>query len=381
MNNSPLYIRICKELEERKKNNLFREIPEFNQDIKINLSTNSYLSLETNSEVIYWANKFSQGILHGNLASRLIETKFSLFETLEKEIADWKNSPSALLFNSGYAANVGVIEALCTKDTHVFCDRLNHASIIDGIRLSSAILTRYKHCDIDDLNAKLKASEKKEKLIITDTVFSMDGDFAPLDKICELKRKYNCMLMVDEAHATGIFGKKLSGCVEKFGLENEVDIVIGTLSKAVAGLGGFFCGNKTLKEYFVNKARSLIYSTALPNSVLAWNYAAIKYIRQHPELGEKLQSKADFLRKEITAIGFNTLNSQTHIIPCIVESEEKSLSLSRFLFEQKIKVPCIRPPTVPKGTSRIRISVNLGITDEDIKYLLNCLYRWKKKNA
>ena len=189
-----------------------------------------------------------------------------MYDELESEIASWENTESALVFNSGYVANLGIITSLCNRDTEIFSDKLNHASIIDGIQLSGGIMTRYLHCNLADLEKKLAASTRKDKIIVTDTVFSMDGDCAPLADICELAAKYRCMVMVDEAHATGIFGKTGSGLVEQCGLEKSVDIRMGTLSKSIAGLGGYFAGSQMLRDYFVNTSRSLIYSTGLPHA-------------------------------------------------------------------------------------------------------------------
>ncbi|MBD3346761.1 MAG: aminotransferase class I/II-fold pyridoxal phosphate-dependent enzyme, partial [Chitinivibrionales bacterium] len=277
MRMNPLYKRIESSLKGRRENELFRMTASPGQRALIDLSTNSYLNLHENSTVSKEASLLCSNRYSGNIASRLITTRSVLYEELEKEIADWKQTESALVFNSGYAANVGILQALCTRDTEVFCDRLNHASLIDGILLSRAKLNRYHHCNMDDLTRRLKESDSAEKLIVTDTVFSMDGDRAPLEQICELARKYSAIVMVDEAHATGVFGKTLSGLVEETGVHEGVDIRMGTLSKAVAGLGGFFAGTRVLRDYFVNHARSLIYSTALPHSILAHNLAAIRY--------------------------------------------------------------------------------------------------------
>jgi 8-amino-7-oxononanoate synthase len=315
------------------------------------------------------------------LASRIVETRSPLHETLEAELAEWKRTRCALVFNSGYAANLGMIGALCTRQTEVFCDRLNHASIVDGIRLAGATLTRYRHCDMFDLKTRLAASRKTERLIVTDSVFSMDGDIAPLADICELAKRFGCMVMVDEAHATGVFGKILSGLVEECGVESGVDVVMGTLSKAVAGLGGFFAGSSLLRDCFVNKARSLIYSTGLPQSVLAHDLAAIRHIRRHPEAGRMLLAKAQRMRDAIRSIGFNTLNTSTQIIPCLVKSDSEAVELSAFLLSRGIKAPAIRPPTVPAGTSRIRFSLCSGHTEGDIALVADALTDWKRSRG
>jgi 8-amino-7-oxononanoate synthase len=381
MNDSPIYERIAAELEERKKRNLFRSPGASGNGMRMDLSINSYLTLHDNAAVAEEARKLADGCFSGNLASRLIETISPLYGTLESEIAQWKKTESALLFNSGYAANLGIIQSLCTRDTEVFSDRLNHASIIDGIRLSGASLVRYAHCNMDDLKKRLGASKKKEKLIVTDTVFSMDGDVAPLAEICTLAKQFGCMVMIDEAHAAGVFGETLAGYAEECGVENEVDVIMGTLSKAAAGLGGFFCGSALLRDCFVNKARGLIYSTALPQCVLAQDLAAVRYIRGHPEMGKMLLEKAQVFREGIKALGFSTLNSATQIVPCIVKNDSEALELSSFLMQRGIKAPAIRPPTVPPGTARIRFSIHLGCSSDDLAYVTDQLKEWKKSHG
>jgi 8-amino-7-oxononanoate synthase len=302
-----------------------------------------------------------------------------LYDELESKIASWENTEAALVFNSGYAANLGIITSLCNRDTEIFSDRLNHASIVDGVQLSGGRMIRYLHCDMNDLEKKLKDSVKKDKIIITDTVFSMDGDSAPLADICELARKYHCMVMVDEAHAAGIFGRTGSGLVEQCGLEESVDIRMGTLSKSIAGLGGYFAGTQLLRDYFVNTSRSLIYSTGLPHSVLAHDLAALRYIRNHPEMGKRLLEKAARFRSGLQEFGFSTFNSTTHIVPCIFGDEKAALSASEFCLSNGIKVPAIRPPTVPAHTARLRFSLHAGLTDDHIIHVLTIL--GKLKNA
>jgi len=378
MNESPMYSRLGAELEDKKSRGLFRAAGPSPLGAAIDMSTNSYLSLHADPEVQSEAEYLADFCYSGNLASRIIETRSPLFEMLEVELAEWKRTQCALVFNSGYAANLGMIGALCTRQTEVFCDRLNHASIVDGIRLAGATMSRYRHCDMLDLKERLSASRKRERLIVTDSAFSMDGDIAPLADICELARRFGCMVMVDEAHATGVFGKSLSGLVEECGVESGVDVVMGTLSKAVAGMGGFFAGSSLLRDCFVNKARSLIYSTGLPQSVLAHDLAAIRHIRKHPEAGRRLLAKAQKMREAIRSLGFDTLTTSTQIIPCLVKSDSEAVELSAFLLSRGIKAPAIRPPTVPVGTSRIRFSVCAAHTEGDIALVTDALTDWKR---
>jgi 8-amino-7-oxononanoate synthase len=300
---------------------------------------------------------------------------------LEKKLAAWKDTEAALLFNSGYAANAGILQSLCTRDTEVFCDRLNHASIIDGIRLSGCRMQRYRHGDMADLKRLLAASKTPEKIIVTDTVFSMDGDCAPLADIVELAKRYSCCVMVDEAHATGIFGKNASGLVEKLGVAEAIAIRMGTLSKSVAGLGGFFAGSALLRDYFVNHARSLIYSTGLPHVALAFDLAAVRHIRAHPEEGAVLLQKANSFREKLHSLGLDTLTSTTQIIPCRTGDDAEALELSLFLRRLGIIAPAIRPPTVPKGSARIRFSVHLGFSADQEETVISALRKWKTRHG
>jgi 8-amino-7-oxononanoate synthase len=381
MNDSPLYNRLRDDLDERKRGDLFRTAGLSGKGVRIDLSTNSYLALHNNADVQAEAEYLADHCFSGNCASRLIETRSPLYPMLETELAEWKNAESALAFNSGYAANLGIVQSLCARGTDVFCDRLNHASIIDGVRLSGASFVRYRHCDMADLKNRLAGSKKKGKLVITDSVFSMDGDIAPLPDICGLARQFNCMVMVDEAHASGVFGKTLAGYVEECGVQDSVDVVMGTLSKAVAGLGGYFSGNTLLRDCFINNARSLIYSTALPQSAIAQNLAAVRHIRNNPAMGKELLAKAQVFREAVNALGLDTLNSATQIVPVITGDDAAALRLSAFCLERGIKAPAIRPPTVPAGTARVRFSIHLGCTGDDIAQVIDCLKGWKKSHG
>jgi 8-amino-7-oxononanoate synthase len=377
MNNSPLYDRIHKILSDKKQSHLFRTIPSDSGSFGIDMSTNSYLWLHTNPEIAQATDDLIKDQLYGNCASRLISFNSPLFSELEKELAAWKQTESALVFNTGYDANLGIIPALCIRETEVFSDKLNHASIIDGIRLSKASVTQFGHGDMTDLRIKLKASVAKEKLIITDSVFSMDGDTAPLADICDLARKFNCLVMVDEAHAEGILGASGSGLIEAIGLKGEVDIIMGTLSKAVAGMGGFFAGSSTLRDFLVNSSRSLIYSTALPHASLAWDLAAVRYIRKNPGMGRKLIEKAEAFREALKKAGFDTQSSSTQIVPCVLGDEKSALALSAHLIKNGIKAPAIRPPTVPEGSCRVRFSVHSGLSDNDCNRVVETMRSWK----
>jgi 8-amino-7-oxononanoate synthase len=381
MNTSPIYDRINRSLTSRHEQDLFRSIHFADVKARIDLSTNSYLALDAEPEIIHHALELTGDNLCGNLASRLVMESSPLYTVLESELASWEHTESALVFSSGYAANVGIIQAICTKDTEVFCDRLNHASIYDGIALSGCRLSRYRHIDMSDLRDRLVASNAKEKMIITDTVFSMDGDRAPLVNICELAKEFNCLVMVDEAHATGIFGDTGTGLVEETATSDNIDIRMGTLSKALAGLGGYFAGSSILRDYFVNFSRSLIYSTGLPHATLAFTIAAIRFIRKRPGYGRTLLEKADTFRQKVKSAGYTTFGSTTQIIPCLVNSKDEAIQMSAFLKGVGINAPAIRPPTVPEGTARIRFSYNLGLSGTDEDFIIDQIVNWKKSHA
>jgi 8-amino-7-oxononanoate synthase len=381
---APLRERLSRELDERRGQGLFRSFPasgDHQAGASIDLSTNSYLDLHKNAEIRSEALRLAKGDLSGNLASRLISETSPLFRELETELAAWKGTETALLFNSGYAANLGILQALCRRDTAVFSDRLNHASLIDGMLLSGCRIHRYHHGDMADLKNRLEASDAVEKIIVTDTVFSMDGDVAPVADICVCAKDHGAMVMVDEAHATGIFGATGSGIASLSGCADAIDIRMGTLSKAIAGLGGFFAGSTLVRDYLVNHSRSLIYSTGLPHSVIAWDLAAVRHLRQHPEKGAELLRIAEKFRSGIRDLGFDTLRSTTQIIPCCVGDAMQASQLSRFLRERGIIAPGIRPPTVPRGSSRVRFSVHLGLTEHEITTVLSALKEWKSRHG
>jgi 8-amino-7-oxononanoate synthase len=379
----PLFDRISRELDERRKTNLLRTIPGpiIASRGRIDLATNSYLALHDNAAVAGEAGRLAAGVAYGNLASRLIRNTSPLARELESELAQWKKTGAALLFNSGYAANVGILQAIATRNTAVFADRLNHASLVDGIRLSGAKLARYRHNDMADLARLLAASAAPEKIIVTDTVFSMDGDRAPLADIVDLAQEYKACVMVDEAHATGILGEEGSGLAEEAGVAAAIDVRMGTLSKAVAGLGGFFAGSALLRDYLVNHSRSLIYSTGLPASVIAFDLAAVRYLRANPQLGAALLARAASFRDKLHGLGFDTLGSTTQIVPCLVGDDGEALALSAFLAQRGIDAPAVRPPTVPPHTARIRFSLNLAFTPDQESAVVAALADWKSRRG
>jgi 8-amino-7-oxononanoate synthase len=339
----------------------------------VNFSSNDYLGLANDARLQKAAIEAIEHYGVGAGASRLICGNMTPHEKLEAELACFKHTEAALVYSSGYMANAGIIPALADRHSMVFSDKLNHASVVDGITLSRAECARYPHADVQALEGLLKNCTAKRKFIVTDTVFSMDGDKAPLKEIVTLAHRYEAILMVDEAHGFGVLGPKGSGLVEELGLEGQVDVQMGTLSKAAGSFGAYVAVAKILKEYFINKSRSFIYTTAIPPSLAQAARAAIKIIREGEDLRRRLQAHGDYLRSQLRAMGFDTLNSTTPIIPILAKDPVQAVAMSQQLLEHAIYLQAIRPPTVPQGTSRLRLTVTAGHTQEDLDHLLNAL--------
>ena len=340
----------------------------------LNFCSNDYLGLANDPRIKKAALEAIGEYGFGSGASRLVCGNMGPHEKLETELARFKNTESALVYSSGYMANTGIIPALMGRESVVISDKLNHSSIIDGIILSRAKLVRYPHADmqaLEEILKKLPAAQRK--LIVTDTVFSMDGDKAPLKDIVDLAKRYDAMIMVDEAHAFGVLGARGSGLVEELGLEGQVDIQMGTLSKAAGSFGAYACGTKVLREYLINKSRSFIYTTAMPPALAQASRAAIQIILEDAQLRRRLQANADHLRAQVHRMGFDTMNSSTPIIPILLKDPSQAVMMSRRLLEQGVFVQAIRPPTVPTGTSRLRLTVTAAHTREDLDQLLNAL--------
>ncbi len=342
----------------------------------VNFCSNNYLGLANDKRIVSAAIKSLRKEGLGSGASRLVCGNMQAHEKLEKRIAKFKKAEKALVFNSGYAANVGIISALFGKGDIIFSDRLNHASIVDGIILSRSEFKRYPHNDMKALEGLLQSFEGyKKKVIITDSVFSMDGDIAPLKEIVTLANQYKCMVMIDEAHAFGVMGESGRGLAEYLGVEDEIDIQMGTFSKAAGCFGAYVCGSKELINYLLNKSRSFIYSTSLPPMIAAASLAAVDIIERNKSLRRELWEKTKYALREINNLGFNTLSSQTPIIPIVVEREDLAIKFSKKLLEGGIFVAAIRPPTVPKNSARLRVSIIASHTKKDINYLLDNLER------
>ena len=336
------------------------------------LGSNNYLGLSTHPQVIDAAVEATQVFGTGASGSRLISGNSELYTTLETNLAKTKGTEASLVFSSGYAANTGIIPVLAGEGDLIISDALNHASIIDGCRLSRATKKIYRHCDVEHLKAQLgESSEFKRRLIVTDTVFSMDGDIAPLRDIFEVATEYDAMLLVDDAHGFGVLGKDGSGTVAHCGLEGQDIIQMGTLSKAIGGLGGYVAGSRLLIDLLINRARGFIFTTGLPPATLAAADAALNVMRSSPDLRKRLLKHAETLKTALTDLGYTLLPSQTQILPVVLGEPKRATDVAEVLLAEGVFAPAIRPPAVPSGTSRLRVTVMATHTDGEIQQAID----------
>ncbi len=368
--------RIKEELKRLEANGQLRNIPSIQSksDGKIvidgieyvNLASNDYLGVSTKIELV---NEFLSDYrpLMSSASARLLTGSSPEYTALETTVAKLFNKESCLIFNTGYQCNLGVISAMCQKGDVVFSDKLNHASIIDGMRLAEGDFIRYKHFDYDHLEKLLqtKRNQYKRAIIVSESVFSMDGDVADIDKLVELKNKYNCLLMIDEAHAFCAVGDNLAG----LSYNKDVDIITATFGKAVGSFGAFCVANNEIISYLVNKARSFIFSTSIPPINIAWSNWILTEKRNYLE---QQKFKLNNLTKNTLALIENT-PSNSQIIPIIIGSNEDTLRVSEKLRSEGYYVPAIRPPTVPEGTSRLRISLTADLKLENVKKVLSLI--------
>ena len=324
----------------------------------VNFSSNNYLGLANHPKLAAAAKEAIDRYGCGSGASRLISGNMSLHEALEARLAAFKGTEAALVFNSGFQANIGILSTLAGEGDAIFSDALNHASIIDGCRLSRAKTFVYRHSDLDELESALKKSETyRRKLIVTESIFSMDGDEAPLVAIVELAERFGAVVMVDEAHATGLFGERGAGVVAKLGLGNRILVQMGTLGKALGGFGAYVAGSRVLREILINRCRSFIFTTALPPAVMASALAAIDLVEGEPERREALWNSCRRMTKGLAALGYRIAESASPILPLLVGEADACMRLSERLLDRGVFAQGIRPPTVPQGTSRLRITL------------------------
>ena len=320
------------------------------------LCSNNYLGLADHSRVRRAAADAAMQWGAGAGASRLVSGTMPIHGELEADLAEFKQKPAALLFGSGYLANTGTIAALTGRDEVVLSDELNHASLIDGCRLARAETFVYRHADVEHLEWGLRRARGRASLIVTDGVFSMDGDVAPLAEIAEIAKRHRCRLMVDEAHATGCVGPEGRGSVAAAGIGEQVDVLVGTLGKSLGAYGAYACGSAELIEYLVNASRPFIFSTALPPPVVAGAQAALALLRERPKRVERLAANAAALREALRDEGLDPGDGDTQIIPLVVGAPSKAVALCEGALERGVFAQAIRPPTVPEGTSRLRLT-------------------------
>lgn len=342
----------------------------------LNFASNDYLNLAQHPEVLDAAHRALDRYGAGAGASRLVTGNLALHEELEAALASHKQRPAALLFGSGYLANAGLVTACVGREDTVLADRLVHASLIDAVLLSRATLRRFRHNDAAHLRECLAEPRKKgRRLVITESVFSMDGDLAPLPALVQSAREADAVILVDEAHASGVFGPHGAGRVVEEGLQDEVHLCMGTLSKAFGAYGGFVACTPSMRQFLVNRARSLIYTTALPPAVVGAALGALRVLEADPQRGTRLLQRAEQFRDRLRGAGLNTLGSASQIVPIMVGNNRKAIDLSERLRREDIVAVAIRPPTVPAGTARIRLSLTTAHTKEDLDRAFEAIVR------
>lgn len=358
-------------LDELKHNSHFRDLKNFEKkDEKyiyfrgkklLNLSSNNYLNFADNKKITqefldFAGNKYS----FGSASARLLTGTLPVYKELEELLSNLYNKDATLLYNSGYHANVGISSAINQKGDVIFSDKLNHASIIDGMRLSDGKFFRFPHNNMEALEKLLERERKnyKNAFIITESVFSMDGDIEDLKRIIKLKKKYNCIMIIDEAHAFGVFGEKGLGVAEELGIIDDVDLIVGTFGKSVGSMGAFVTGSKTMINFLINKSRSFIFSTALPPINIAFTKWIIE--NKFPKTKAKRKNMLSIAKK---------MGSDSHIIPVIIGENKDTVDLCEVLFHNGYFTLPIRPPTVPVGTSRLRLSLTADIQEKDLTVL------------
>ncbi len=340
----------------------------------VNLCSNDYLGLASDPRLKRAAAAAVEREGAGAGAARLIAGDLPVHGELERRLARLKGTEAALLFSSGYHANAGVIGALVGRDDAVFCDELDHASILDGCQLSRAQMVRYRHGDMGELAKLLEKTKARRKLVATDAVFGMDGDAAPLAEIVELCRRHGVMLYLDEAHSTGVLGETGAGLAEAVGLAcADVDVIMGTLGKALGSFGAFVAGSRPLVDWLTSRCRTFIFTTALPPAPCGAAIAALDVLEQEPERRARLAALSTRMKAGLERMGFSMAGVVAPIFPVILGEEQVSLAASRQLRERGFFVRAIRPPTVPRGTSRLRVSITASHDEGQVDDFLRAL--------
>ena len=343
----------------------------------INLASNNYLGLAAHPRMKEAASRAAAELGAGSGAVRTIAGTMSLHIELERRFAAFKGADAAIMFQSGFTANSGTVAAILGKEDVIVSDQLNHASIIDGARLSRAEIKVFPHKDAAAAARLLEETRApgRHQLLITDGVFSMDGDIAPLPELVEVAEEHGAIMMIDDAHASGVLGKNGRGTVDHFGLHGRVDIQVGTLSKAIGALGGFIAGPQHLIDWLVNRGRPFLFSTSAPPAVAAACIEALNILEEEPELVDRLWDRTRFFKQGLTELGLDTGESETPITPIIAGEETTAVALSKGLWEEGVFTPAIVFPTVPKGRSRVRTIVTAEHTEEDLREALDAFGR------
>jgi glycine C-acetyltransferase len=347
----------------------------------VNLASNNYLGLANHPRMNAAAARAASELGAGTGAVRTIAGTMALHRELERRFAAFKHAESALMFQSGFTANAGTVQAILTPEDVIVSDRLNHASIIDGARLSKAEIKVFEHRDAEHADRLLTETARpgRRQLLITDGVFSMDGDIAPLPELVEVAERHGAIMMVDDAHASGVLGRGGAGTVDHFGLHGRVDVQVGTLSKAIGVLGGFIAGPRHLTEWLENRGRPYLFSTSAPPAVVAACIEALDIIRDEPERIERLWDNTRWFKAGLHELGFDTGASETPITPVIIGEEERTQDFARRLFEEGVFTPAIVYPTVPRGQARVRTIVTAEHTQEDLGRALEVFERVGKE--
>jgi len=375
---------LAEQLEQRKIEHLYRsrKVLESPQSVEpvidgkkvLSFCSNDYLGLANHPDVV---NRFKQAADQygvGSGSAHLVSGHTKEHHSLEEELADFIGTERALLFSTGYMANLGVVSALCDRHSEIYEDKLNHASLLDAALLSRAKRFRYPHLDTNNLEKRLSNSESVNKYIVSDGVFSMDGDLAPLNELVALAEKNNATLMIDDAHGMGVLGEKGKGIIEHFAIGNiQAPILVGTLGKAFGTAGAFVAGSEELIETLIQKSRSYIFTTAMPAAVAAATRESLKIIKEESWRREKLKNLIGQFRKGASELGLELIDSLSPIQPIIIGSSEKALALSEKLLEKNILISAIRPPTVPEGTARLRVTFSAAHTEKHVEQLLETL--------
>ncbi len=346
----------------------------------INLSSNNYLGLTTHPRLKEKALAAIEQFGVGTGSVRTIAGTMAIHMELERRLAEFKKTEAAVVFQSGFAANAGTVAAILTKEDFVISDELNHASIIDGARLSRATIKVFPHRDAGAARTILRdLPAAGRKLLITDGVFSMDGDLGALPDLCTLAEEYGCIMMVDDAHASGVFGKNGRGTIDHFGLHGRVDVQVGTLSKAIGALGGYVAGNNNLVNFLHHRGRPFLFSTSHPPSVVATCLAALDVLLEEPQLIDQLWANTKFFKEGLKALGFNTGSSESPITPVIAGDAPKAMKLSDRLFEEGVFAQGIGFPTVARDKARVRTIVMATHTREDLQFALDAFAKVGKE--